>query len=229
MNPDGVGRAERPRATIPVLPESAPFSGEQRAWLNGFLAGLFYDQGAPAALAADASPRSAKTLLLGYGSQSGSAEGWAKKIQKEATPRGFQCELRELNAISSSDLRAAERLVIVTSTWGDGDPPDNATTFWSALSDPAHPALESLEFAVLGFGDRNYSDFCGAARKVDERLVALGARRLVARLRCSWRRRWASRCRRRTRSPARSSAWVRYRSSPRCAGGSPGISSGRGY
>ncbi len=177
-------RERLPGGTVPVLPASAPFSAEQRAWLNGFLAGLLFDQGAAAAEESDPSGTRSKSLLLGYGSQSGSAHGWAKKLQQEAVTRGYRCELRELNAIAATDLIVAERLVIVTSTWGEGDPPDNATGFWSVLLDAACPRLESLAFGVLGFGDRNYSEFCGAARKFDERLAALGARRIVPRGEC---------------------------------------------
>ncbi len=168
---------------IPTLPENAPFTPEQRAWLNGFLAGIFHDrvQGVPAATA-PAAP--ARPLLVAYGSQSGSAAGLAKRIAKDAAARGFAPTVRELNSVPPAALASEARVVVVTSTWGDGDAPDNATAFWSALSAPDAPALPSTAFAVLGLGDRNYTDFCGAARKFDERLAALGAQRLLPRAEC---------------------------------------------
>ncbi len=169
-----------------IIPESAPFTREQRAWLNGFLAGVFYDrQGTPASQSGTAAaPVEARLMLVGFGSQSGSAAGLARRFAKQAESRGFQVTVKELNAVKPADLPAAGRFVVITSTWGDGEPPDNATAFWSALASDAAPALAGLPFAVLGLGDRNYTDFCGAARRFDERLAALGATRLVARAEC---------------------------------------------
>jgi sulfite reductase (NADPH) flavoprotein alpha-component len=170
-----------------IVPETAPFTREQRAWLNGFLAGVFHDRlgaGATAGAAAPVAATPARPLLVGYGSQSGSAAGLAKRFGKLAESRGFRVTLRELNAVSLTDLAAAGLFVVITSTWGDGEPPDNATTFWASLASDTAPSLAGLSYAVLGLGDRNYADFCGAARGMDERLAALGGRRLTARAEC---------------------------------------------
>ncbi len=172
---------------IPALPENAPFSPEQRAWLNGFLAGVFYDRcGAGAASAsAAAAPSAAKLpLLVAFGSQTGSAQGLAKKFAKEAETRGFATRVKELNAVSLADLAAETRAVIITSTWGDGDAPDNAADFYARLNADTAPRLEDLSFAVLGLGDKNYAEFCGAAKKFDDRLAQLGAKRFVPRAEC---------------------------------------------
>jgi len=171
---------------VPCLPENAPFTPEQRAWMNGFLAGLFSNaNGAPAAGPAPvASPRAAMPLLVAYGSQTGTAQGLARKLAKEAEKRGFTPTVKELNAVAPADLAKEARCVVITSTWGDGDPPDNAVNFWAQLSADTAPRLESLSFAVLGLGDKNYTDFCGASKKFDERLEKLGARRLAPRGEC---------------------------------------------
>ncbi len=172
---------------IPALPANAPFSPEQRAWLNGFLAGVFYDRGGAgsAAASAGAAPAAAKLpLLVAFGSQTGSAQGLAKKFAKEAETRGFATRVKELNAVSPADIAAEARAVLITSTWGDGDVPDNAAAFWAGLSSGTAPRLEGLSFAVLGLGDKNYADFCGAAKKFDDRLAHLGARRVVPRAEC---------------------------------------------
>ena len=171
---------------IPYLPETAPFTPEQRAWLNGFLAGLLANPAAsqPAPQLNGAPAAGAEPLLVLFGSQTGSAEGLAKRVAKEAQQRGFAPKVLALNDHEQAKLAAGGRAVIISSTWGDGEPPDNAVNFWNWLSADTTPRLENLHFAVLGLGDKNYSDFCGASKKFDARLEALGATRLRPRGEC---------------------------------------------
>ena len=171
---------------IPFIPETAPFTPEPRAWLNGFLAGLFSNQSPGHAKPEfnGAVQKNAEPLLVLFGSQTGSAEGLAKRAAKEAQQRGFAPKIMALNDYEQANLVAGGKAIIISSTWGDGDPPDNAVNFWSWLNSETAPRLEQLQFAVLGLGDKNYSDFCGASKKFDSRLEALGARRLLARGEC---------------------------------------------
>jgi sulfite reductase (NADPH) flavoprotein alpha-component len=170
---------------VPYVPPTAPFTAQQRAWLNGYFAGLTSFAGtatetpgpAPAAVAK-------KPLLILFGSQTGSAEGLAKKIAKESAQHGLEPKIMEANACALDALTKTERLLFVTSTWGDGDAPDNAMEFFKALHAPDAPKLESLSFSVLALGDKNYSDFCGAGKKFDTRLEQLGAKRVHAREDC---------------------------------------------
>jgi len=171
---------------IPYIPESAPFSTEQRAWLNGFLAGLFSQTpgGVSAPQLNVTPPKPGEPLLILFGSQTGSAEGLAKELAKDSEARGFAPKLAALNDFASVGFANSAKAVIVSSTWGDGEPPDNAVNFWSWLNAETVPRLENLNYAVLGLGDKNYSDFCGASKKFDERLAALGAKRLAPRGEC---------------------------------------------
>ena len=170
---------------VPVIPENAPFDAAERLWLNGFLAGLFAktdSSNGPSSSDATADP--ATPLLVLFGSQTGTAEGLARRIATQANRSGFQSRVIDAAEATKVDWSKETRLLIIMSTYGDGDVPDNARLFWDWLQTDAAKALAHLRYAVLALGDTNYEHFCAAGKKVDERLEALGAVRAYARTDC---------------------------------------------
>lgn len=174
------------KVAVPYVPLSAPFNAAQRAWLNGYFAGLtsFADTADAGATAVSAPAGTQLALTILFGSQSGTTEGLAKKMGRESAQHGFAAVVKEANACTLEELSKTDRLLLLTSTWGEGDAPDNAAQLLTALQGANAPRLEKLSFSVLSLGDKNYSDFCGAGRKFDEALEKLGAKRVHARVDC---------------------------------------------
>ncbi len=176
-------------STAPFIPDSAPFSAEQRAWLNGFFAGMF--SRAPV-VGGVPSPREATTpltpLTILFGSQTGTAEGLAKRVAKEAGKRSFAPTVLDMAQCDLAKLAGEKNLLVLTSTYGDGEPPDNAKALHTALATAAlnsQPStLDSVRFSVLALGDTNYTQFCKAGADFDLCLEKLGANRVAPRADC---------------------------------------------
>jgi len=172
---------------IPYIPEDAPFNGDQKYWLAGFLAGLhsrllvLEDKQQPAAGTGAAATTQLHIL---YGSQTGNAEALAQTAAKSARAKGLVPVVQALGDVDLDVFATMRHVLIVTSTYGEGEMPDNAQLFWDAISASTAPRLEQMHFAVLAIGDTGYDGFCQAGKFIDMRLEQLGAKRVVDRIDC---------------------------------------------
>ncbi len=175
-----------------MLPEHAPFTSDQRqalesllagldpvqrGWLSGFLAA----SGAPAPVSA--APVSAGKLTVLYGTESGNSEELADRTVKEAKKRGFKAVMKNMADIRPADLAKAGNLLVIVSTWGDGDAPETAVSFHKDFM-TSDVTMEGVRFSVCALGDTAYEKFCQIGKEFDARLEALGAVRIADRQDC---------------------------------------------
>ena len=159
------------------FPSEAPFNADQQTWLSGFMAGL-----AAAKVDEGAAQVSAKPLHILYGTQTGNAEAVAEEAAAMATAKGWSPQIAELDAIDMEILAAMEDVLVIVSTYGEGEMPDNAHIFWDAVTAADAPRLENMRYGVFALGDSSYDEFCQAGKLIDTRFEQLGAVRMAERI-----------------------------------------------
>lgn len=163
----------------------------QRIWLSGYFtalnagaAGAAVAGTAPAASAAPSAPAVSKEITVLFGSQSGKAQGLAKKFSKKLEEQGFQITLSSMADFKPNALKKVQNLLVIVSTHGEGVPPDNAISFHEFLHSKRAPQLDGVRYSVLSLGDTSYEFFCQTGKDFDKRLGELGATPIVPRVDC---------------------------------------------
>ena len=139
-------------------------------------------EAAPAAVAVGGAASEELTALMGgdrsltilFGSQTGNAAGLAEKTAKMATNYGLEANVVDMDGYDKSNLANIKRLLVITSTWGEGEMPDNAEALWQSVQSDA-PALATMYYSICAIGDTSYDEFCKAGLDWDGKLSSLGA------------------------------------------------------
>ncbi|MEK3812296.1 assimilatory sulfite reductase (NADPH) flavoprotein subunit [Bacillus sp. FSL R7-0685] len=175
-------QAELLNRLLPTLTES------QKIWLSGYLSAQSVSAqetaGAPAAAVSAEAPAVSKEVTVLYGSQTGNAQGLAENAGKQLEQSGFQVTVSSMSDFKPNQLKKVTNLLIVVSTHGEGEPPDNALSFHEFLHGRRAPKLEDLRFSVLALGDSSYEFFCQTGKEFDQRLEELGGKRISPRVDC---------------------------------------------
>lgn len=168
----------------------------QALWLSGYFAGLDYNARALGGFDdlalltrgnADAPPAAAattRTLTILYGTETGNSKGLAKSLAEAAQQQGIASVVADMSDYKTRKLKEEQDLLVITSTHGEGDPPQSAVSFFEFLEGRKAPKLPDLRFAVLALGDSTYERYCEGGKRIDRRLEELGATRLEARVDC---------------------------------------------
>ncbi len=118
-----------------------------------------------------------RSLAILFGSQTGNAAGLAEKTAKLATNYGLVPTVYDMDGFDPASLANHKRTLIITSTWGEGEMPDNAETLWQSVNSQS-PSLAGVSFSICAIGDTSYDEYCKAGLDWDGIYESLGASRV---------------------------------------------------
>lgn len=167
----------------------------QKTWLSGYLTAIQGNAAVAAgtgaapnvqaeAVSAVSVPPASREVTVLYGSQTGNSSGLSKKLAKKLEEQGLQVTLSAMGDFKPNGLKKIENLLIVVSTHGEGEPPDNAIPLHEFLNSKRAPKLDGLKYSVLALGDTSYEFFCQTGKDFDQRLQELGGTPIVPRVDC---------------------------------------------
>ncbi|GAD76969.1 assimilatory sulfite reductase (NADPH) flavoprotein subunit [Vibrio azureus] len=197
MTDDNHGQGEKPPITGPLNDQQlsslqqtiSELSSHQLAWVSGYFWGLAQQQPnatvTPIAQAvASVGAKPAGKLSIIFASQTGNAKGVAEALEQEAKAEGIAVELFDASDYKGKHLAKETHVIIVASTNGEGEAPDNAIELHEFLQSKKAPKLPNLQYAVIALGDSSYEFFCQTGKDFDTYLSKLGATAFFERIDC---------------------------------------------
>ena len=170
---------------VKLLNELLPkLTGEQRIWLNGFLSAPLVTIDSVVEEVTPIVKTITKTVTILYGSQTGNSQGLAEKYASALKDNDVDVTISSLATFKPNNLKKITNLLLIVSTHGEGDPPDQAIQFYEFLHSKRAPKLEQLHYSVLALGDSSYEFFCKTGKDFDEQFSKLGATQIVPRTDC---------------------------------------------
>lgn len=156
----------------------------QARWLGGYFTGLDAGLRSPPSQTVSAISSAGRKLTILYGTETGNAAELARALEAATKGKGLACTVSDMADYKVRQLAQEEDVLIVVSTYGEGDPPQPATGFFEFIEGRKAPKLEGKRFAVLALGDSTYEFYCEAGKRLDRRFEELGAERLALRVDC---------------------------------------------
>ena len=153
----------------------------QQAWVSGYLAANANAGALTGGVAATPAAGDAAPLTILYGSQTGNAKGVASKLKEQAESRGLTVKLVNMADYKPTALKKEKFITVVVSTYGEGEPPEDAESLHEFLTTKKAPKLDGVKVAVIGLGDSSYEFFCQTAKDFEERFNKLGAETIFQR------------------------------------------------
>lgn len=169
---------------IPTLTEA------QKIWLCGFLSYPFiagHEQSVQvdqtAAPETEQSIQTREVTVL-FGSETGNGQSLASTLVEKLKTKQLPVQSFSMDDFKPQNLKKVQDLLIITSTHREGEPPENARSFYEFLHSKRAPKIENVRFSVLALGDESYEFFCQTGKDFDTRLEELGGERLYPRVDC---------------------------------------------